>query len=170
LTIWKPDYYNPWKLKLRPAMNVNQRKFLLATAAATGAPAVGQSQRAAQKQEPRLELITVEPHPYGVPRPFVGSVDVPIGTSVYLELTVKDSTADDAPDPNSVQVTLTAADGPSQRLVGPGQRFAEGDRGNIAANKVQRALTPTILLSIYIELAQPLAPNLRYTFMPAPRA
>ena len=97
------------------------------------------------------------------PRPFDGSTGVPLETSVYLELTVKDSIPGDVVDPDSVEVRIQPAGGEPRRLLGAGRRFAEGCRGTITATTVQRGLNLTTVLSIYIETFRPLAPDTRYT-------
>src|SRR5690242_18832071 len=98
-------------------MQVNRREFVFASVAASALPAVGRSGPHA-----RVETVRVEPHPYGVPRPFDGSTGVPLETSLYLELTIKDSIPGDVVDPNSVQVHVQSASGEPRRLLSAGQR------------------------------------------------
>src|SRR3954447_17239891 len=107
-------------------MQINRRDFLFAGVGASVVPAAGQFGPHA-----RVEIVRVEPHPYGVPRPFDGSTGVPLETSVYLELTVKDSIPGDVVDPDSVEVRIQPAGGEPRRLLGAGRRFAEGCRGTI---------------------------------------
>src|SRR5436190_7406634 len=100
-------------------MQINRRDFLIVSVGASAVPAVGQPGPHA-----RVEIIRVEPHPYGVPRPFDGSAGVPLETSVYLELTVKDSIPGDVVDPNSVEVGIQSAGSELRPLLSAGQRFA----------------------------------------------
>ena len=46
-------------------MQINRRGFLLASVGASALPAAGQS-----GPQGRVEIVRVEPHPYGVPQAF----------------------------------------------------------------------------------------------------
>lgn len=104
-----------------------------------------------------LRMVRRWPDPYGSPRPANGAVHVPLRTSLYFELQLRDAEPGDRLLSDSVVVTLAPAGGPVKRLLDAGQRFADGVRGWVRAGRAPGNW------SVYIDPRIALAPNMQYT-------
>ncbi len=76
-----------------------------------------------------VRLVERPPDPHGAPRPARGARDVPLRTSLYLELALPPGAKADEVDPESVSVRLQPDGGEPVELLGPGRRFAGGASG-----------------------------------------
>ncbi|HWE37049.1 MAG TPA: hypothetical protein VG406_10820 [Isosphaeraceae bacterium] len=110
---------------------------------------------------PRVKLVDRPPDPHGSPRPARDARDVPLRTSLYLELaTAGENASTKDVDPDSVAVHLRKKGEDATELLRPGRRFAGGasgwlkPKGDLGGNKS---------LAVYIELPRPLEPSTTYT-------
>ncbi len=116
---------------------------------ATG-PALGQA----------VKLVERAPDPHGSPRPFRDAKDVPLRTSLYLELATTRGVKAGEVNPDSVSVSLRRDGGEAVELLRHDRRFAEGVRGWL---RPRSDLLGARSLAVYIELPGPLEPATRYT-------
>src|SRR5262245_57250517 len=107
-----------------------------------------------------VKLVERAPDPHGSPRPFRDARDVPLRTSLYLELATPQRPLAAAVNPDAVSVSLRPDGGDSVDLLRPGRRFAEGASGWL---KPKNELSGARSLAVYIELPGPLKPAARYT-------
>ncbi len=102
-------------------------------------------------------IVEREPNPHGSPRPFRGAKNVPVRSSLYVELTAASGTKI---DPTAVAISLRAEGGEALKLLEPGHLFAQGasgwlrDKGELSGDRV---------LAVYIEPNRPMKPETRYT-------
>ncbi|HEX4792193.1 MAG TPA: hypothetical protein VH370_00285 [Humisphaera sp.] len=109
---------------------------------------------AAKSFAQQTKLVERAPDPHGSPRPFRDATDVPLRTSIYLELAVPDIEAAKKLAP-SVGLSLQAQDGQAVELLRPDSKFADGASG---------WLRPAAkALHIYVEPGGQLKPLTRYT-------
>jgi hypothetical protein len=76
-----------------------------------------------------LRLVHRKPDPYGSPRPARGAVNVPLRTSLYFDLELKDAAPGDRLLPDSVTVGLQAGQGEAVDLLERENRFCDGAKG-----------------------------------------
>ncbi len=107
-----------------------------------------------------VALVVRSPDPNGSPRPAKDSTDVPLRTSIYLELASTQSAKSAAIDPDSVSITLKKNQGETVPILTPRRRFSPGFSGKIAP---KQDFSGGRSLAVYIEPAQPLEPSTRYT-------
>lgn len=107
-----------------------------------------------------VSLVVRAPDPHGSPRPAKDSTDVPLRTSLYLELATTQSAKTAAIDPDSVSLSIRKHQDRSVLMIGPNRRFAPGFTGKIAP---KQDFSGGRSLAVYIELAKPLEPSARYT-------
>ena len=106
------------------------------------------------------KLVERPPDPHGSPRPFREAKDVPVRTSLYLELAAPPGAKASEANPDSVSVSLRPDEGAAVELLGPGRRFAAGALGWL---KPKSDLSGARSLAVYIEPPGPLRPATRYT-------
>lgn len=104
-----------------------------------------------------------KPHdPYGSPRPAPDQAHVPLRTSLYVELAVKDSDPGEVVLPESVTIDLQPAGGPPGRVLAPGRRFSPDCTGRVFAVAGDARIGS--MMVIYVDsLDRPLLPATRYT-------
>jgi hypothetical protein len=124
--------------------------FVLFVVGFVGLPATGQ----------KVKLNERPPDPHGSPRPARSARDVPVRTSLYVELEVPQGRTGGDVDPESVSVRLQSSGGSASELIQPGGVFAEGCRGWL---RPKQDLQGRKALAIYIEPAAPLQPATTYT-------
>ncbi len=103
-----------------------------------------------------VKLVERAPDPHGSPRPFRDARDVPLRTSLYLELAAPSGEV----NPESVSLSLCPDGGESVELLRPGHRFADGASGWL---RPKSDLSGARSLAVYIEPPGPLKPATRYT-------
>ena len=108
----------------------------------------------------QIKLVERQPDPHGSPRPARDAIDVPLKTSIYVELgtTAQTKTGDTVPE--SVSVTLQEQGGDPIELLRPGRHFADGVSGWL---RPKQDLQGAKSLAVYVEPARPLKPATRYT-------
>jgi hypothetical protein len=116
---------------------------------------------------PRVELVRyqkvfgVSPV-YKCPRPAPDEIDVPLQTSLFFQLVLRDSSKEDTVIPDSVTAILTPENGKSLYMLKEGSQFAPGFSGwLVPSSSVDHKQSPA--LSVYISLEQPLASATVYT-------
>jgi len=114
----------------------------------------------AQATQAEVTLVTRQPDPYGVPRPFAGERHVPLKTSLYFELGMLPDAPGDSVDPDSVEVAIQEGDSPPVPLLTGRRTFSDACTGKFFPGKGQ-ARSPT--QGVSIELTRPLAPLTRHT-------
>ncbi len=82
-----------------------------------------------------LALVKKNADPYGVPRPAPNEKNVPLRTSIYVELTTTDKNAGDPILPESIAIDLTPDGGPFISVLGSSRKFATGYRGRFLPGK-----------------------------------
>jgi hypothetical protein len=105
------------------------------------------------------KLVERPPDPHGSPRPFRDAKDVPVRTSLYLELAAPPGAKAEV-NPDSVSVSLRPDGGEAVELLGPGRRFTVGASGWL---KPKSDLSGARSLAVYLEPTGPLRPATRYT-------
>ena len=116
---------------------------------------------------PRVELIRYQkgfgvPRVYKCPRPAPDEMHVPLQTSFFFQLVLRDSPKEDAVNPDSVTVTLTPESGNPLHVLKKGSQFAPGFDGwlvdsSSADHRGHQALT------VYISPKQSLTSATRHT-------
>ncbi len=101
-------------------------------------------------------LVRQKPDPYGSPRPAVDAVHVPVRTSLYFELELKDAASDDRIQPRSVSVSLQAEGEVADTILRPDLHFTGDAKGWVRARGNQGGVT------VYIDPGQQLKPATRY--------
>src|SRR4051812_24799048 len=109
---------------------------------------------------PPVKLVERAADPHGSPRPARDAKDVPLRTSLYLELGLPPEAKAGEVDPESVGVTLQPEGGDPVELLRPGRRFAEGASGWL---RPKQDLSGAKSLAVYIEPGGPLGPRTRHT-------
>ena len=131
-------------------MDVRNRAFGaltgLAVALAGVSPAAGKN----------VTLLERPPDPHGAPRPARDSHDVPLRTSLYLELAMSPDAVADEVDPESVSVSLRPEGGELIEVLRPGRRFAEGVTGWLRS---KGDLQGNAALAVYVEPGRTLRPG-----------
>ncbi len=117
--------------------------------------------------KPELVRVARKPDPYGVPRPGPGEQHVPLSTSLYFELAVRNAAKDDVIDPDSVTIQLEPDAGEPIPVLDRGSKFAAGYSGRLFPGKSDKA-GPT--LAVYVDSERPLKPLTRYTVRIAGRS
>jgi hypothetical protein len=108
----------------------------------------------------QVKLAERAPDPHGSPRPARDAQNVPLRTSLYLELAIAGRKSEGAVDPESVAVSLSAEKGDTIELLRPGRRFADGASGWL---RPKGDLSGAKSLAVYIEPPAALAPAKVYT-------
>jgi len=114
-----------------------------------------------------VKLLDRAPDPHGTPRPARDARDVPLGTSLYLELAMPPGAKPDSVDPAAVAIGLQADGGEPRDLLRPGQRFGEGASGWL---RPTQNLSGDPALAVYVEPGPPLRPASTYTVRVAARS
>jgi hypothetical protein len=112
--------------------------------------------RAAAQQ---VKLVERAPDPHGSPRPAREARDVPLRTSLYLELGMPPEARAGEVGLDSVSVTLRSEGGAAIELLRPGRRFAEGVSGWLRSKQDHAGARS---LAVYVEPGGPLEPATRY--------
>lgn len=105
-----------------------------------------------------VQLLQRKPDPYGYPRPSVGEIHVPTGTSFFFQLGFQDTNTTDTVDADSVTVRIGPSGGPAVDVLLPGQRFADGYSGKLFASG-----NPRQTLAVYLDSRAELQPATKYT-------
>lgn len=100
-----------------------------------------------QAPAPAVVLVDRPPDPHGSPRPARGARDVPLKTSLYVELALPRG-VDGTVDPRSVEVELRRQGGQPVRLLSAGSVFAAGAQGWL---RTHQDLGGNRSLAVYIE-------------------
>jgi hypothetical protein len=108
----------------------------------------------------QVKLVERFPDPHGSPRPARNARDVPLRTSLYLELEMPRQAKPGEIDLQSVSVSLQQEGGDALVLLRPGDRFAEGASGWL---RPKQDLAGAWSLAVYIEPGGLLRPTTRYT-------
>jgi hypothetical protein len=108
----------------------------------------------------QVKLVERAPDPHGSPRPARNARDVPLRTSLYLELGMSGGAKPGEVSPESVAVRLETEGGEAIELLGPGQRFAEGVSGWI---RPKQDLSGARSIAVYVEPGKMLKPVTRHT-------
>jgi hypothetical protein len=106
------------------------------------------------------KLVERAPDPHGSPRPFRDARDVPLRTSLYLELVTPPGAGAGLVAADSVLVSLQPDNGEAIELLRPGSRFTEGASGWL---RPKNDLSGSRSLAVYIEPPGSLRPVTRYT-------
>jgi hypothetical protein len=108
----------------------------------------------------QVKLIERSPDPHGSPRPARDARNVPLLTSIYLELGLPPAAKGQEVSPDLVAVRMQAEGGEFVELLRPGQHFAEGGSGWL---RLKQDLAGAWSLAVYLEPPGPLKPETRYT-------
>lgn len=103
-----------------------------------------------------LRVLQRKPNPYGSPRPSHGMAQVPLRTSIYFELELREAKADDGVLTDSITLNLQPEGGVEREVLRPGWKFAEGARG------WRRPSSNPSVLTVYVEPGFALEPATRY--------
>ncbi len=134
---------------------MNRETPIIAVAALLLALAPGASPALAQA----VKLVERAPDPHGSPRPFRDATDVPLRTSLYLELAVAPGSKGEI-EPEKVSLTLQPEGDAPVELIGAGRRFAAGASGWL---RPKSDLSGARSIAVYVEPPAPLRPSTRYT-------
>ena len=107
----------------------------------------------------QITLIQRPPDPHGTPRPAPKARDVPLETSVYLELGLSADFKDDQILAESVAVRIQPDRGEPLEALQPGRRFAAGCSGWLRPKPSEERAG----LAVYLEPGRPLKPETVYT-------
>ncbi len=107
-----------------------------------------------------IALVEQPPDPNGTPRPARDAHDVPLRTSLYIELKSAPDGKLGTINPDTVAVRLEPERGQTIELLQPGRRFVTGGVGWLRPKQDAQGVRS---LAVYIEPGQPLEPSMRYT-------
>lgn len=111
-----------------------------------------------------IRVVHQKPDPYGSPRPAAGAAHVPLRTSLYFELELKDPAPGDRILPEHVTVSLQRQDGETLEALQPNQRFHPGATGWVRPRANVQGL------SVYVDPGAALQAESRYTVQVAARS
>jgi Glycosyl hydrolases family 39 len=126
--------------------------FILAVGALLGSSSLAQ----------QIQLVERPPDPHGSPRPARDARDVPIKTSIYLELGTPAHANSGEVSPESVSVRLQEQGGEVVALLQSGRQFVKGAAGWL---RPKQDLQGAKSLAVYIEPGRPLQPATKYTIV-----
>jgi hypothetical protein len=112
-----------------------------------------------------VRMVVRQPDPYGSPRPANGAVHVPLRTSIYFELDLREAKPTDRILADSVTLDLQAAGGETVHLLLPNRRFAEG-----AGGWLRPRFSRGGSLAVYVDPGVVLQPATTYTARAAARS
>ena len=113
---------------------------------------------------PQVILVERQPDPHGTPRPARNARDVPLRTSLYLELGLAPEGSNDRIEPDSVAVNVQEAGREPIELLRPGRHYGDGVTGWLLPRQVQQGIDKTAqTLTVYLEPGQPLKPETTYS-------
>jgi hypothetical protein len=138
--IWRPGRF----------LSEQLRRIVVAVGLLASAPCSGE----------QAKLVERPPDPHGSPRPARGARDVPLKTSLYLELAAAQGGNTDAGKPETVAVSLRAERGEAVHLLRPGKQFSAGASGWL---RPKQDLQGAKSLAVYIEPGGSLEPATTYT-------
>ncbi|MCX7013058.1 MAG: Ig-like domain-containing protein [Candidatus Sumerlaeota bacterium] len=107
-----------------------------------------------------IQLLRLNPDPYGYPRPFPGEANVPTATSFFVEIGFSDKNSTDTIRADTVAARIGPQGEPAVQMLKPGMRFADGFSGKILPLSNQ-GQAPRIAL--YIDPGAELKPSTTYT-------
>jgi hypothetical protein len=107
-----------------------------------------------------VQLVERPPDPHGSPRPARDARDVPIKTSIYLELGTTSQTNTGDVSPESVYVSVKEQGGEVVTLLQSGRLF---DKGTMGWLRPKQDLQGAKSLAVYIEPGRALKPATKYT-------
>lgn len=107
-----------------------------------------------------LAVVKKAADPYGLPRPGPDQTNVPLRTTLYVELASSDKNVSVTVVPESVVIELEPEGAPAIPVLGAGRKFASGFHGRLIPGKGAKALST---LGVYVEADQPLRPATRYS-------
>jgi Glycosyl hydrolases family 39 len=110
----------------------------------------------------QIQLVERPPDPHGSPRPARDARDVPIKTSIYLELGTPAHANSGEVSPESVSVRLQEQGGEVVAILQLGCQFAKGAAGWL---RPKQDLQGAKSLPVYIESGRPLQPATKYTIV-----
>ncbi len=109
----------------------------------------------------RVAILTQNHDPFGFPRPGAGHTDVPLRTSLFLELGIEKPEPADAVLPESVSITLQPDGEEPADVLTAGPRFAPGWSGRLFPTARGPERQPA--LAVYATPYVPLKPGTNYT-------
>jgi hypothetical protein len=115
----------------------------------------------------QVKLVERAPDPHGAPRPARDAGNVPLRTSLYLELELSRADKTGGVSPESVAVSLEAEGATAVELLGLGRQFARGSSGWLRS---KQDLGGNQSLAVYIEPGAALEPLKVYTVRVAANA
>jgi hypothetical protein len=110
-------------------------------------------------QGPPVRIVDRPPDPHGSPRPARDAADVPLRTSLYVELAAPKGSKGDV-DPASVAIALQQKGGEPVELLAAGGAFAAGTRGWL---RPKSELSGARSLAVHVEPGRALEPATTYT-------
>ena len=105
-----------------------------------------------------LQLLRMQPDPYGYPRPTADAKHVPVGTSLFLQIGFAEKNPADKVLPETVSVSLQSPRTESVTMLAAGEEFAAGYSGKITPSR-----KPKSALAVYIDGESELLPGTTYT-------
>ncbi|HQZ65304.1 MAG TPA: hypothetical protein PLY87_09520 [Planctomycetaceae bacterium] len=119
----------------------------------------------AQSPDASIRIVRIQPDPYGSPRPFPGEKDVPLRTSFFFELSLRNAAAGDQIQLESISVQLRAQNGAATPVIEPGRVFAKGYWGSIRETPGQAGG-----VSVWFDSSKTLKPLTTYTLTVSARS
>lgn len=107
-----------------------------------------------------LVVVRKAADPYGLPRPGPDQKNVPLRTTIYVELTSSDKNAVATILPESIVIELEPEGSPSFLVLGPSKNFASSFHGRFIPGQGGKAGST---LGVYVEGDRSLHPATRYT-------
>jgi len=104
-----------------------------------------------------IKLLRAKPDPYGYPRPAPNQKNVPVATSVFLQIGFDDNNTTDYVLSDSIAVQIGPRGEPAIDMLKPGTQFANGYRGKVFPGKDRG---PAV--AVYIDGGADLKPSTTY--------
>ncbi len=108
-----------------------------------------------QRSSQNIQILRANPDPYGYPRPAPNEKNVPVGTSIFLQLGFNDENTEDSILADSISVQLGPRDGPPVEVLKSGRQFPDGYWGKVLSGQGST-------MSVYIDSKIELKPSTRY--------
>ncbi len=122
----------------------------------------GSSQRLNSSQG--IQILLAEPDPYGYPRPAPNEKNVPLGTSLFLQLGFNEENSKDVILVDSIAVHLGPCDDTPVEVLKSGRQFADGYWGKVFPGQRQGSI------AIYIDSKVKLRPLTAYVITVSARS
>lgn len=115
----------------------------------------------------KVKLVIQEPDPYGIPRPGAGAKNVPLRTSLYVELGLESGASSNVIQTDSVTIRLRPAGGEAFDVLKAGRQFASGYSGRFVSRGDMQGNLAT---GVYATSETPLKPSTDYTIQVSARS